>query len=113
MAKNLANTKHTKEINFIRNYFEHNNWVYEPARFNLGDRSYVPDFYDCERGVFIEVVGSRQAYEQAKEKYSLFVAMFPLIKLELRFTDGSLLKKDENSGRITWNGNDRPIQEIK
>ena len=52
---------------------------------------YSPDFYDCERGVFIEVAGSRQRYHQAKDKYDSFQKYFPSINFEIRKIDGTIL----------------------
>lgn len=80
-----------REMDFIKNYFEHNNWIYQPAIFNLGELNYTPDFYDGNRNIFIEVTGSRQAYNQNKEKYKLMSKIFPMIKLELRKPNGDLL----------------------
>ena len=85
-----------REIEFVKNYFIHNNWIHQPAIFNLGDTSYKPDFYDIETDTFIEVAGSRQAYHQNKEKYSKFKKIFPNIKLEIRTPDGILLSKKHN-----------------
>ena len=89
------------EHDFTKNFFSHKNWQYHPAMFRLKDRmTYTPDFYDGVRNVFIEVIGTKQAYHQNKEKYDLFREIFPLIKLEIRQSDGSLL--DETEGRKQW-----------
>ena len=83
--------KHGREIEFIKNYFKENTYVYSPCMFNLGAGTrYTPDFYDKARNVFIEVVGTRQAYSQNKDKYKLFAEFFPQLKLELRHPDGTI-----------------------
>ena len=89
-----------REIEFIKNFFTHKNYIHQPAFFRLNGFGYSPDFYDGARNVFIEVVGSRQAYHQNKEKYVLFRKLFSGITLELRRHDGSLL--NENSYRKKW-----------
>lgn len=62
---------------------------------------YSPDFYDGNRNVFIEVIGSRQAYDQNKEKYDLMKKIFPKIKFEIRTPDGALLEIGTNL-RVVW-----------
>jgi len=82
------------EMEFIKNFFTNNNkWIYEPVNFKLGDCSYTPDFYDSNRNVFIEVVGTRQAYSENKEKYKKLVELFPKIKFEIRNEKGELIPK--------------------
>lgn len=81
--------KHQNEITFIRNFFHHDNWLYESVIFRLNREKYTPDFYDGERNVFIEVAGTRQAYHSNKEKYKLLIKIFPKIKFEIRKPDGS------------------------
>ena len=84
----------TREVEFIKNFFEHNNWLHQPAVFRFNGEKYSPDFYDIDRNVFIEVSGSRQAYHQAKEKYASFREHFPQINFEIRKSDGSLLNEE-------------------
>lgn len=101
--------QHISEINFIGAYFTHKNWVHYPAAFNLGDAGrYTPDFYDGERNVFIEVVGTRQAYHQNKEKYELFIQKFPLLAFEVRDSNGEIYesKKVKVQGWGKWAGNE-------
>ena len=88
------------ELEFVKNFFDHKNWLYEPATFKFNGTHYTPDFYDGERGCFIEVIGTRQAYHLNKAKYALFRKAFPLIKFEIRQSDGSLL--GETEGRRQW-----------
>lgn len=57
----------------------------------MKDFKYEPDFYDCDRNVFIEVAGTRQAFEANREKYHEFIKAFPQLNFEIRRTDGSLI----------------------
>ena len=82
---------HKKELEFVRNYFTHQEWLYQPAFFRLESGSYSPDFYDQKKNVFIEVAGSRQAYHNNKQKYEEFNQKFPEIILEIRTSNGELL----------------------
>ena len=86
---------HSREIEFSKRFFNHKNWMYEPATFRFNGHSYLPDFYDGERNVFIEVAGSRQAYSLNKEKYKEFLATYPKIKFEIRTVNGDLIELDE------------------
>ena len=88
------NPHHTAEIEFIKNYFDHSNWIYQPALFRLDEEKYSPDFYDGERSMFIEVAGTRQAYHQNKEKYKLLKQLFPKLGFEIRKPSGELLNED-------------------
>ena len=90
-----VNSMHKREMEFIRNYFTHRNWHYEPCTFCLGEHLYVvPDFYDGEKNIFIEVIGSRQRYHINKDKYALFSKMFSKLVLSLRMPDGSQFDPD-------------------
>ncbi|MCJ7482641.1 MAG: hypothetical protein MUO31_06720 [Thermodesulfovibrionales bacterium] len=83
------------EIEFIRSYFTHSNWIYHPANFKVNGSKYMPDFYDGERNVFIEVAGTRQAYYNNRAKYITFAATFPKLQFEIRYPDGVLLPLNE------------------
>ena len=98
-AKSPEHVHHNCEIEFIKNFFTHPNWQYQPANFRLNGTTYSPDFYDEERNVFIEVSGSRQAYHANKDKYELFEKLFPKLSFEVRKPDGLLL---DTNGRIDW-----------
>ena len=87
------NINHTSEIEFIKNFFNHDNWIYEPVIFHLENEKYTPDFYDQETNTFIEVMGSRQAYYLNKEKYVKLKKLFPKINFEIRYPDGKLFEK--------------------
>ena len=83
------------EMVFVRNFFDHKNWIYVPATFNLGCKTYTPDFYDGERDVFIEVAGTAQAFYNNRESYRSFVLAYPKIKFEVRLPDGQLIDIEE------------------
>jgi len=90
-----VNSMHKREMEFIRNYFTHTDWYYEPCTFCLGEHKYiVPDFYDGKRNSFIEVIGSRQRYHINKGKYKLFKEMFPEIRFSLRMPDATVFNPD-------------------
>jgi len=92
--------KAKREIEFIKNHFKHTDWLHEPAMFYLEDNSkYTPDFYDQRENIFIEVIGSRQAYHANKHKYKTLRKLYPMINFEIRTTDGELLNE---VGRIAW-----------
>lgn len=91
------------EVLFVRNYFTHKNWIHLPATFKFEGISYAPDFYDREKNVFIEVIGTRSAYHQNKEKYKMFRSNFPKIILEIRCVDGfEITQEVENEDIISW-----------
>ena len=92
---------HKKELEFVRNYFSHQEWLYQPALFRLESGAYSPDFYDQRENVFIEVAGSRQAYHINKQKYNEFSKTFPEIILEIRTSNGELL----NTKNPEWKKN--------
>ncbi len=95
------------ESEFIKNFFLHKDWQYQPTTFKLGSCQYTPDFYDGARNCFIEVAGTRQAYHENKYKYELFREIFPSIKLEIRLRDGSLF--DENRAQKKWKSADNEL----
>lgn len=98
--KNIQSLRFREKL-FIKNFFNHNEWVREPVSFRLGDTFYTPDFYDGRRNAFIEVVGSRQAYHANKEKYQSLRSRFPKISFEIRTLDGALIEIDKNL-RVMW-----------
>lgn len=82
--------KNENERLFAKNFFKHENWKSQPVTINLGGYTYRPDFYDEERDVYIEVIGTRQAYHQNKAKY--FKAKEILgDKFEIRSVDGDMV----------------------
>lgn len=101
--KTLQKYSNIREIEFVKNYFIHKNWVHHPAVFRLDEKTkYTPDFYDGEKDIFIEVAGTRQAFHKNKDKYDLLKKVFPLINFEVRTPIGELLQKDKK-GRFIWN----------
>ena len=62
----------------------------------MDGEKYSPDFYDGEMNVFIEVVGTRQAYSENKDKYNLLRKYYPKINFEIRLSDGSLLDETKS-----------------
>ena len=87
--------RHGGEVEFVKNFFDHKDWIYQPATFRLNGTIYHPDFYDGERNVFIEVAGTRQAFHANLEKYQQFIKTFPRIKFEVRYTTGELIPLSE------------------
>lgn len=82
------------EINFIKNFFNHNNWKYQPVAFYFLDGTkYTPDFYDVERNTFIEVAATRQAYHINRAKYLLMKIEFPKINFEVRDPFGKMVEE--------------------
>ena len=84
-------TGHQRKMEFVKTFFKHTNWYYAPVIFRLNKFRFEPDFYDNERGVFIEVVGTRQGFSANKMKYIEFFKTFPHLKFEIRRVDGSLI----------------------
>jgi len=84
---------HKNEIEFIKNYFNHNEWIYLPATFRLKDgKRYTPDFYDIKTDTFIEVAGSRQAYNKNKNKYEIFKETYKNLNFIILKVDGTPYK---------------------
>jgi len=91
------NQKISREMAFVKNFFNHSDWIYSPATFKFNGLKYTPDFYDSHRNTFIEVAGSRQAYHQNKNKYASFRKYFPKLNFEIRQPDGSLLNESNDN----------------
>lgn len=78
----------------------------QPSFFPLSHpemQRYTPDFYDVERDVYIEVVGTRQAYQQNKGKYKVFRKEYPHIKFELRHHTGEIYHPRQQTIRKNTN----------
>jgi len=58
-------------------------WIYQARRFKLSKTTYTPDFYLPEEDLYIEVVGTSQAYRANKEKIAEFKKY--ILKLSLLF----------------------------
>lgn len=82
--------RYSSEIEFIKNFFTHKNWLYHPTIFRMNGINYEPDFYDGERNTFIEVSGTIQAFHANFNKYELFIKTFPKIKFEVRDVSGNI-----------------------
>lgn len=99
--------RYQSEKDFIVNFFDHNDWTYEPRKFKLNGTTYTPDFYDIPRDTYIEVAASRQAFEANKHKYNEFVSAYPDINFEIRKHTGHLVQWTGN--RVVWNPPKRTI----
>jgi hypothetical protein len=58
-------------------------WVYPSPRFRLGNTTYRPDFYLPKEDLYIEVVGTRQAYHNNRNKIAKFMEIYPKIKFKV------------------------------
>lgn len=56
-------------------------WIYEPPPFELGDTSYIPDFYLPEYDIYIEIKGYMR--KDAEYKLKLFKETYPTIHLDI------------------------------
>ena len=101
--KNHGILKQRTEMDFIKNFFDHKNWIFHPVIFRLNKYSYEPDFYDGKRHVFIEVAGTRQAFCNNREKYKEFTKTFPKINFEIRQVNGDLIDLYAEKQHITKN----------
>jgi len=63
-------------------------WIYHPKRFEIDDTHYEPDFYLPKENLYIEVVGTRQAFHSNKEKYKKLKELFPNINLRILTVEG-------------------------
>ena len=89
--RTISKQEREGEFEFVRTFFNHNNWIHQPALFHFNGKKYTPDFYDAERNVWIEVSRTRQAYSANREKYQLFRQYYPLLTFEIRKPNGELL----------------------
>ena len=74
------------ERRFARELDERNVlWFHQPKRFLLPKpfRSYKPDFYCVQDRTFYEIVGTRQAWDQAQSKYLAFRETYPNLRLKI------------------------------
>ncbi len=91
--------QHYREIEFIKIFFNHKDWLYHPVIFRADNFRYEPDFYDKKRDIFIEMVGTKQAFANNRKKYEKLMELFPRLKFEIRKVDGALLDIND---RQTW-----------
>ena len=58
-------------------------WQYPAPRFKLQNTTYRPDFYLPEENLYIEVIGSRQAFHVNKNKIFQFKKEYPYINFQV------------------------------
>jgi hypothetical protein len=93
---NNKNIKHLSEIEFIKNFFKNDRWIYQPVVFRIEKDIYNPDFYDIDRNVFIEVSSCNQAYKANEHKYNLIKKLYPKINFEIRSINGEIFNINKN-----------------
>ena len=96
LTEKVKGIRYESEKQFALAFFDHDKWIHEPRFFYLpGGAKYKPDFYDAKRDIYIEVIGSKQAFSQNKEKYAAMREAYPSILLEFRFADGALVEPNQ------------------
>lgn len=87
-----------REMLFIQNCLQNRRWLYQPVTFHCKNYNYTPDFYLLDENIFIEVIGSTQAYYSNLHKYRHIKQCFPYINFEFRLQDGTEIgiNKDKN-----------------
>lgn len=98
----LKEWEHKAEVVFGQSHPE---FVYQPCTFDLNYTKYTPDFYDASFNVFYEIIGTRQRFEQLKEKIKTFRELFPQIKLEICLRDGSPYHSTKNQEIVGFDQN--------
>ena len=100
LSEKVKGIRFEREREFALAFFDHDKWVHEPRYFYLSDGTkYLPDFYDAKRDAYIEVVGTRQAYSNNKQKYQMFCQEYKGIQLEFRLPDGGFI--EQKNGRLS------------
>lgn len=79
----------------------HPTFSYEPTIFRINGTKYIPDFYDPKENCFYEIIGSRQRFEQLKNKLRKFRECYPEIKLIVCFGDGKPYHSTKNSDVVS------------
>jgi hypothetical protein len=79
----------------------HPTFLYQPANFYIDDTKYSPDFYDPLHNEFFEVIGSRQRFEQLKDKLRRFKELFPKIKLNVCSPNGTPYHSYKNQDLVS------------
>lgn len=98
----VGKVENAGEVAFVQNFFGDLPFIHQPAKFNIKYSSYTPDFYDVTRNTFIEVIATRQAFHQNKDKYDAMRNEFPQVNFEIRHASGEMLTKNSN-GDYAWN----------
>ena len=93
----ISNINHSAEIIFHNN---HPSFYHHPACFHFGDEKYYPDFYDPDNNIFYEIIGSRQRFQQLREKLKSFINAYPKIVLVVCSGDGTSYQSKVNHGPI-------------
>lgn len=68
-------------------------WAYEPIRFELSIKTYVPDFYCPEDDIFYEVDSGTGALNAKKDKINLFKKEYPNIKFKVVTPGGQVVPR--------------------
>jgi len=92
---NVTSPRFRREVDFAVSFFDSTeDYLYEPSVFFVPEHGrYTPDFFDKRRGVFIEVVGSKQALSANRKKMEAFVEHYGNgILFEVRNTQGEMIK---------------------
>lgn len=90
-SNKIAAIRNDRERHFASVFFDHEEWESQPSTIYFKGGRYHPDFFDKRRGVYIEVVGTRQAFAQNRYKYLYMLEVCKELKLEFRSHDGALL----------------------
>lgn len=64
-------------------------YFYQPAVFHVNGIQYRPDFYTPSDMTFYEVVGSRQAFSQNRQKIETVKKAYPFLKIMIVNPDGT------------------------
>jgi len=74
-------------------------FVYQPAVFHFNGISYHPDFYIPKDQIFYEVIGTRQAYSQIRQKIEILKNIYPFLKILTVNPDGTPYKYRDAKGK--------------
>jgi len=83
--------RNDRERHFASVFFDHDEWESQPAPIYFKGGCYHPDFLDKRRGIYIEVVGTRQAFANNRYKYLYMLEVCKDLKLEFRSHKGEIL----------------------
>lgn len=87
-------------------------WIYQARRFKLSKTTYTPDFYLPEEDLYIEVVGTSQAYRANKEKIAEFKKLYPQVKFVILDYKGNALIINKTKKSLNIKGINRLNFEI-
>lgn len=83
--------RNERERHFAAVFFDHDEWESQPETIHFKGGCYRPDFLDKRRGIYIEVVGTRQAFANNRYKYLYMLEVCKDLKLEFRSHKGEIL----------------------